>query len=113
MDKIIGNWKFAILNIAIFVALPLKGQNVYLSGQLEDAFLKTPLVAKVAVYRSDSTLVTDSVNVMVYTDRSGRMLSVQYTVSVDAREKTCLVRASLEGYDEAWQKVNIPDTYIP
>ena len=56
-------------------------------------------------------LVADSVNVMTYADRNGRLLAAQYMIHVDAKYKIYLVRSRLQGYDEAWQQVNITEAH--
>ena len=95
--------------VCFLLGLPLLSQNVRLVGEIQDDFLKMPLMATVSVYCNDSTLVVDSVIPTVYKDGNGRMLAAQYHVEVDAHCKTYLVCARLNGYDEAWHSVDISD----
>ena len=89
-----------------------QAQTVSLVGRVEDCFLKKPLPnALISIFRADSTLVADSVNVMAYADRNGRLLAAQYMIHVDAKNKIYLVRSQLQGYDEAWQQVNITEAH--
>ena len=89
-----------------------QAQTVSLVGRVEDCFLKKPLPnALISIFRGDSTLVADSVNVMTYADRNGRLLAAQYMIHVDAKYKIYLVRSRLQGYDEAWQQVNITEAH--
>ncbi len=90
--------------------LPFHAQTstVGLVGKVEDAFLHMPLPgARVTVFSQDSTMVQDSVRIVSFADRSGRPVAAQYVASVPPVAKEYLVRATLDGYDEAWARVGI------
>ena len=87
------------------------GQTVTLVGQVQDVFLKRPLVAKISVYETDSTTcVLDSVRVEVIEDDDGRIMIAPYYAPVKAVEHDYLIRAELSGYEVAWQKVSVTNT---
>ena len=87
-----------------------QAQTVSLVGLVVDGILKSPLPeAVISVYRADSSLVSDSVPVIAYADRNGKMLHARYKILVDVRNKTYLVRARMNGYEDTWQKVDIPE----
>ena len=86
-------------------------ETVTLVGQVQDVFLKRPLVAKISVYETDSTTcVLDSVRVEVIEDDDGRIMIAPYYAPVKAVEHDYLIRAELSGYDVAWQKVSVTNT---
>ena len=86
-------------------------ETVTLVGQVQDVFLKRPLVAKISVYETDSTTcVLDSVRVEVIEDDDGRIMIAPYYAPVKAVEHDYLIRAELSGYEVAWQKVSVTNT---
>ncbi len=86
-------------------------ETVTLVGQVQDVFLKKPLVAKISVYETDSTTcVLDSVRVEVIEDDDGRIMIAPYYAPVKTVEHDYLIRAELSGYDVAWQKVSVTNT---
>ncbi len=85
------------------------GKTVHISGAVEDGFLEMPLPhAKVSVLRTDSSVVVDSSQIFVFYGSGMRMVRAQFGADVNATEREYLVRASLDGYDDAWQHVTIP-----
>ena len=78
-------------------------------GTVQDAFLKTPLPqAKVSLLlAADSTVVTDSVPLRVNKREDGTIRSAEFWLQME--KKTCkyLLRASLEGYEDAWMPLSI------
>ena len=101
-----------ILALAALVApQTVHGQTVTLVGQVQDVFLKRPLVAKISVYETDSTTcVLDSVHVEKIEDGDGDIMIAPYYAPVKAAPHDYLIRAELPGYEVAWQKVSVTNT---
>ena len=101
-----------ILALAALVApQAVHGQTVTLVGQVQDVFLKRPLVAKISVYETDSTTcVLDSVHVEKIEDGDGDIMIAPYYAPVKAAPHDYLIRAELPGYEVAWQKVSVTNT---
>ena len=100
-----------ILALAATLTAAAQGQTVTLVGQVQDVFLKRPLVAKISVYETDSTTcVLDSVHVEVIEDDDGSIMIAPYYAPVKAVEHDYLIRAELSGYDVEWQKVSVTNT---
>ena len=96
---------------AMFVSQAVHGQTVTLVGQVQDVFLKRPLVAKISVYETDSTTcVLDSVHVEKIEDGDGDIMIAPYYAPVKAAPHDYLIRAELPGYEVAWQKVSVTNT---
>ena len=96
---------------AMFVSQAVHGQTVTLVGQVQDVFLKKPLVPKIQVYETDSTTcVLDSVHVEKIEDGDGDIMIAPYYAPVKAAPHDYLIRAELPGYDVAWQKVSVTNT---
>ncbi len=96
---------------AIFLWLLLlttaTAQNLHLVGEVEDGYLGRPLTdVRISVLTADSTLVTDSVRFTRFTDRAGNLQKMVFSIAVGAAPTDLLVRASREGYDDAWQRVS-------
>ena len=87
----------------------LTDKTVHLSGCVEDGFLKMPLPkAKVSILRADSSVVVDSAKIVVSYRGNMQMVRAQFGAEVSAAEREYLVRASMEGYDDVWQRLTIP-----
>ena len=96
---------------AMFVSQAVHSQTITLVGQVQDVFLKRPLVAKISVYETDSTTcVLDSVHVEVIEDDDGSIMIAPYYAPVKAAPHDYLIRAELPGYEVAWQKVSVTNT---
>ena len=86
-------------------------REITLNGNVEDAFLKTPLPnAKVSVCRTDSTVLLDSATVtrfykMFY--ETPKLQAANYTAKVLTDAKTVLWHVQMKGYNDVWQRVNI------
>ena len=75
-------------------------ETVTLVGQVQDVFLKRPLVAKISVYETDSTTcVLDSVHVEKIEDGDGDIMIAPYYAPVKAAPHDYLIRAELPGYE--------------
>ena len=72
--------------IALVLAIGTQAQEtVTLVGQVQDVFLKRPLVAKISVYETDSTTcVLDSVRVERIEDVNGDIIIAPYYAPVKA-----------------------------
>ena len=87
----------------------LTGKTVNLTGAVEDGFLERPLPhAKVSILRADSSVVVDSAQIVVFFKGDMTPFRAQFNADVSAAEKEYLVRSSMEGYDNVWQRVAIP-----
>ena len=87
----------------------LTGKTVNLTGAVEDGFLERPLPhAKVSILRADSSVVVDSAQIVVFYKGDMNPFRAQFNADVSAAEKEYLVRCSMEGYDDVWQRVAIP-----
>ena len=86
------------------------GKKIHLSGEVKDGFLGMPLThARVSVFKADSTLVADSLRLVIFYKGDMRPFRAAWTVEVSAAEHEYLVRAQSEGYDDVWQQVTIAD----
>ena len=97
--------------VALVAPQAVHGQTITLVGQVQDVFLKRPLVAKISVYETDSTTcVLDSVHVEKIEDGDGDIMIAPYYAPVKAAPHDYLIRAELPGYEVAWQKVSVTNT---
>lgn len=81
-------------------------REVSITGDVKDGFLKTPLTdARVTICRADSS-VLDSPRMTIYM-RSNKPFLAVYSAKVTTDANAVLVHASLKGYDDVWQRVNI------
>lgn len=91
------------LFLAFVCTLSVFSQSLVL-GNVQDAFLKTPLPeAKVSLLLAkDSTIVIDSIPLQKIYRKDGTLGKVQF--SIDMERKTCnyLIRATLDGYENGW-----------
>ena len=95
----------------LYLSQSIHCQNITLVGQVQDVFLKRPLVAKISVYETDSTTcVLDSVHVEIIEDDDGCILIAPYYAPVKAIKHDYLIQAELSGYEVAWQKVSVTNT---
>ena len=78
--------KFLVMMMALVLAIGTQAQEtVTLVGQVQDVFLKRPLVAKISVYEMDSTTcVLDSVRVERIEDVNGDIIIAPYYAPVKA-----------------------------
>ena len=103
--------KIVVMMMAFVLTIVAQGQTVTLVGQVQDVFLKRPLVAKISVYETDSTTcVLDSVHVEKIEDGDGDIMIAPYYAPVKAAPHDYLIRAELPGYEVAWQKVSVTNT---
>ena len=96
---------------AVFVSQAVHSQTITLVGQVQDVFLKKPLVPKIQVYETDSTTcVLDSVRVERIEDVNGDIIIAPYYAPVKAAPHDYLIRVELPGYDVEWLKVSVTNT---
>ncbi len=100
--------KITTLLFVLVYALSIYSQSAVF-GEVRDAFLKTPLPkTKVSLLLAkDSTVVVDSIPLNVNRRDDGTLHSTTFFLELE--KKTCkyLLRASLDGYEDAWQSVSI------
>lgn len=84
--------------------------KVYVWGSVQDGFLKTPLTeAKVKLLEADSTtVIQDSVRVNAMKNSRGKITEAQIILTLPANH-TYVFHATLDGYDDGWLAVNIPE----
>ena len=86
------------------------GKKIHLSGEVRDGFLDMPLPhARISVFKADSTLVADSLRMVIFYKGNMQPHMAVYGIDVSAAEREYLVRAQMEGYDDVWQRVAIID----
>ena len=84
-------------------------KTVHLTGAVEDGFLERPLPhAKISILRTDSSVVVDSAQIVVFFKGDMTPFRAQFNADVSAAEREYLVRSSMEGYDDVWQRIAIP-----
>ena len=85
-------------------------KKIHLSGEVRDGFLDMPLPhARISVFKADSTMVADSLRMVVFYRGDMRIDKAVFNLEVSAAEREYLVRAQMEGYDDVWQRVAIND----
>lgn len=88
----------------------LTGKKIHLSGEVKDGFLDMPLPhARISVFKADSTMVADSLRMVVFYRGDMRIDKAVFSIDVSAAEREYLVRAQMDGYDDVWQRVTITD----
>lgn len=86
------------------------GKKIHLSGEVRDGFLDMPLPhARISVFKADSTMVADSLRMVVFYRGDMRIDKAVFGTDVSAAEREYLVRAQMDGYDDVWQRVTITD----
>ena len=86
------------------------GKKIHLSGEVRDGFLDMPLPhARISVFKADSTLVADSLRMVVFYRGDMRIDKAVFNLEVSAAEREYLVRGQMDGYDDVWQRVAIND----
>ena len=80
--------------------------KIPLFGTVQDAVLKRPIwQAKVSILTADSVVVMDSVPLKKKTNDKGVVTKAEYFASLKSGKY--LVRATLDGYTDAWQQVDL------
>ena len=105
--------KKILLFIFLLVGIHANAQTIELSGNIEDAFLKTPLDdVKVSLLTMDSIVLVKEADLIRYKISDNQLLYVCYRIPVKAEKKSYLLHAELPGYTEAWEKIDIVDTSL-
>ena len=85
-------------------------KKIHLSGEVRDGFLDMPLPhARISVFKADSTMVADSLRMVVFYRGDMRIDKAVFNLDVSAAEREYLVRGQMDGYDDVWQRVAIND----
>lgn len=80
--------------------------RIPLFGTVQDAVMKRPIwQAKVSILSADSVVVIDSVPLKKVTDSKGVVTKAEYFASLKSGKY--LFRATLDGYADAWQNVDL------
>lgn len=81
-------------------------QKIRITGSVQEGFLKRYMPGVVvSLLHSDSTVVSDSLPLLHNTQDN----VTRYSVEVPAVKRDYWVRATLDGYKEAWRKISITD----
>ena len=90
------------------VTISAEGNQLTVSGDIEDAFLLMPLPrAKVSILDADSSVLVDSAAMAMFYDGNQRPLMAKYSATITTNSKTLLIHAQLRGYDDVWRSVSI------
>ncbi len=77
-------------------------------GSVRDAFLKVPLVqARVTLLTTDSIIVQDSIKISLNKRDGERYGTADFMLQLPKKTCTYLLRASLNGYEDAWQTFSV------
>ena len=77
-------------------------------GSVCDAFLKIPLPnARVSLLTADSIIVQDSIKVTLNKKDTERYGTAMFSLQVPNQTNTYLLRATLAGYEDAWQILKV------
>ena len=77
-------------------------------GSVCDAFLKIPLPnARVSLLTADSIIVQDSIKVTLNKKDRERYGTAMFSLQVPNQANTYLLRATLAGYEDAWQILKV------
>lgn len=77
-------------------------------GTVRDGFLKVPLPdACITLLTADSTVVQDSIKVNLSKKEGERWGTANFSIKLPKRTCTYLIRATLEGYEDAWQTLSV------
>lgn len=95
-----------ILLAILFVLMAIINANAQdtntASGTIRDAFLKVALPGvKMTLMAEDSTVIKESISAVELKNGSGEVQRTMFYIPVECGKKYHL-RASLEGYDDAW-----------
>lgn len=84
------------------------GKTLNLSGSVEDGFLEMALPkVKVSVLKADSSIVVDSAQINILYSPGKRTSVSIFGAEVSASEREYIIRAQLDGYEDAWRRVTI------
>lgn len=73
-------------------------------GSVRDSFLKIPLEkARITLFTTDSLVVQDSIKVNFRKRQGERWGNAEFFIQLPKKTCSYLLRASLEGYEDAWQ----------
>ena len=77
-------------------------------GSVRDGFLKIPLPnARVSLLTTDSIIVQDSITVTMNKKDGERYGTAMFSLQVPNQTNTYLLRATLAGYEDAWQILKV------
>lgn len=98
----------SLLFFLLFFTVQTKAQTIDLDIDIEDAFLKEPVIGvDVAVYTTDSVLVTDTVHTFSFRDRFNRLQREVYELRLKPEKRDYLIHASRLGYTEVWKRISV------
>lgn len=77
-------------------------------GSVRDGFLKVPLAeARVTLLTADSVVVQDSIKINLSKREDERWGSANFSFKLPKKTCTYLIRATLDGYEDAWQTLSV------
>lgn len=107
------NKNIVILLILLLYTYNIQAQEkkIYVWGAVQDEFLKTPLTdARVRLLEADSiTVIQDSVRVNAMKNSKGTISEAQIILTLPVNH-TYVFHATLDGYDDGWLSINIPES---
>ena len=75
---------------------------------MRDGFLKIPLAeARITLLTTDSVVVQDSIKVTLRKRNGERWGNAEFRLQLPKKTCTYLIRATLDGYDDAWQTLSV------
>lgn len=103
-----------VIVLALFCTTSSAQQLIF--GSVRDGFLKEPLAeARVTLLTKDSVVVQDSIKLELRKRDGERRGSANFSIHLPKKTCSYLVRATLDGYEDAWQplsvKASINDPY--
>ncbi|EJX01135.1 hypothetical protein, secreted [gut metagenome] len=85
-------------------------QKLELVGEVEDAFLKTPIDSvNYYILNEDKSQVLDTAHVLRFVDTSGELIKIMYVSKVEAERRSYWIHAEREGYGSVWKTIEIKD----
>lgn len=102
---------FLFMCFAMIGYSPLVAQEVELVGEIEDEFLKLPLIGvKVSVFDEQNKVVVDSAGTYFFLTPTYQPDKVLYSAKVPGGNRKYRLRATRRGYTTVWKDVTLTDS---
>ena len=96
------------INVQAKASLKDMPSHQLILGSVRDGFLKIPLPnARVSLLTADSIIVQDSITVTMNKKAGERYGTAMFSLQVPNQTNTYLLRATLAGYEDAWQILKV------
>lgn len=97
----------SLLFLSFFFFIESSAQQ-FILGTVRDAFLKTPLLdTRLTLLTKDSVVVQDSIKIVLNKREGERWGRSNFYIKLPKKTCTYLLRASLAGYEDAWQTFSV------